>query len=554
MSENEQNVLIQERKQNDKKIARKIWLAVFLLLPSLVALISFVIIYNNLHFSPSNIYDITLYDEEGKIIASEQNYLRDAENEGLISLFSSVTENPSNPVEIPEHVLNAHKFYAVVNYLNTVNEYEFYFLPSTLEGYFRYNGNVYKMLDNVVEKFLLSRFAEDMYDNSEPPTMYSRVGDVIVPCEVNWNYKTVDGKYRTASSYTSTDDIFDYDMASALGFSFSIKPDLCNMDVYKGDLLIFSGSDRDASSLTFQKGEIVRVEVEAQWFYGSSKDFYGTVKYNFDVNITDRAEFYTNGNTFAIGSVLGISCSNINDLSKIEFTSEPSLPILPRFEVSGGNVVALLPILKETPLGEYNITLKYGAAVQTFVVNVTEAEKGDSIECSADAQKVRAALSESTLQEISRLTKFASDNSKGEKLFYGDFLDYSDEEIGALQYSSFGDIYVNGDEEYISDGHEYRFEKSGGVSVPALNGGKVIKTGYNDYLGNYVIISHGCGLSTWYAHLSTVDVNVGDFVVIEQTVGKTGESGLSSVENVMIFATLESEFINPAYLCGNHFD
>ena len=67
-------------------------------------------------------------------------------------------------------------------------------------------------------------------------------------------------------------------------------------------------------------------------------------------------------------------------------------------------------------------------------------------------------------------------------------------------------------------------------------------------------MSHGCGLATWYAHLSTVDVAVGDFVVRGEAVGKTGTSGLSSVENVMIYVTLDSAFMNPQYLCGKQFD
>ena len=552
MNANEHNALANAGKK--KKVARKIWLSVFLLLPSLIALVSFVIIYNNLYFSASNIYDITFYDAEGKVIGSEKNYLRDAEKDGLVALFSPVTESLSTVVSISEHTEPAHKFYATVKYMNAVNEYEFQFYPSAREGYCIHDGNAYRMVGSVVEKFLLSRFAENIYDNAEPPIMYNNAGDVIVPWRVDWNYKTVAGKYRKSTDYNFTEDILSYDMASALGVSFSIKPDICKINVYKGGELIFSGSDRDASALTFQKGEIVRVKVEAQWFYGSNEDFYGLVEYNFDVNITDRAEFYISGDSFPIGSLCSIVCANVKDVSKIEFTSEPSLPATPVFEMSSKNAVALLPILSSTKPGDYRITFKYGAAVQTFVITVNGLELGERLDSDIDAQRVRAAFTESVEQKMKELKQFAAENSRGEKLFYGSFLDYSNEEIGAVQYSSFGDVYVSSEREYMSKGHEYRFDNVGGVSIGVLNGGQVIKTGYNNYLGNYVIISHGCGLTTWYAHLSVIDVNVGDFVVREQTVGKTGTSGLSSVENVMIFAALESEFINPEYLCGMQID
>ena len=90
--------------------------------------------------------------------------------------------------------------------------------------------------------------------------------------------------------------------------------------------------------------------------------------------------------------------------------------------------------------------------------------------------------------------------------------------------------------------------------MPVLNSGQVIKTGYNEQLGNYVIVSHGCGLSTWYAHLSNIDVIEGSYVVKGETVGKTGTTGLSEAENVVVFAFLYGSFIDPSEICGKSFD
>ncbi len=554
MNDNEQNVAVGTHEESKKKTGRKIWLFVFLLLPSLIAFISFFVIYNNLYFSSSNIYNITLYDEEGNVIDSESNFLREAQKDGLVSLFSPITEGLTEPAVVPDYISTAHKFHAVVKYMNTVNEYDFYFFSGGGEGYCSYNGNTYIIGAKDVEKFLLSRFAESVYENSDPPLMYSISGDVIVPQYVSWNYKMVQGQYRSASSYASTDEVLVYDMASALGVSFSVEPDRCKINVYKDGALVFSGTSGEISSLAVQKGEMMQVEVEAQWYYSSNESFYGLIRYNFAVNVTDQAEFYLSDDTFALDSFCGIFCKNVKDASKIEFTSEPLLPAAPRFETSGDNVIAFLPILSSTTPGEYKITLKYGAATQSFLIEIKQIEKGAVLECNANSKTVTAALSEKTADEIQALRSFVSGNSKGEKLFYGNFLDYRSEEIGAEQYSRFGDIYKNPQKQYMSRGHEYRFAKSGGVGVYALNSGKVIRTGYNDFLGNYVIVSHGCGLSTWYAHLSTIDVFEGDYVVREQVVGKTGTSGLSSTENVMIFVTLGSEFIDPQYLCGKQFD
>ena len=90
--------------------------------------------------------------------------------------------------------------------------------------------------------------------------------------------------------------------------------------------------------------------------------------------------------------------------------------------------------------------------------------------------------------------------------------------------------------------------------MKVLNSGQVIKTGYNDYLGNYVVVSHGCGLATWYAHLSHIDVTQGSYVLKGETIGNIGRSGLSNSENVVVFVSLAGVFINPMYVCGNKFD
>ena len=64
MNDNEQNSVVDVPEGRAKRMGCKIWFAVFLLLPSLIAFLSFFVIYNNLYFSPSNIYDITLYDAD----------------------------------------------------------------------------------------------------------------------------------------------------------------------------------------------------------------------------------------------------------------------------------------------------------------------------------------------------------------------------------------------------------------------------------------------------------------------------------------------------------
>ena len=540
----------------NKSKARKAAIVILLVLPTLLAIVSFFLLYNNLYFSPSNIYDITLYGPDGELLGSERNFLRNAEKDGLVSLFSPITDSLKDTTRIPDDFDRTNHFRAEIQYMNMKNEYDFYFSFDDLTGYCTSGINSYKLAKSDTEKFLSSKYAESLYSVATPPVMYSISGDVIVPETVSWNYRTVGGYYNTVINCETTDKIITYDMSGSLGISFDKSPAKCTVRVFKGNEEVFYGDSEDLSYLSFEKGEVLRLEVKATWDQSAGIKYYGTTTYIFDATVNERAEFHLTGDTFAVDSFCGIFCTNVKDPSKIVFYSEPALPITPEFELSRENAVALLPIVPETPTGISKIILKYGATTQTFSINIKMRVGGITLECGAEPKTVEAAFSEETLSEIEELKALAAEKSKGEKLFYGEFLNYKDEQIGATVYSLFGDMYINekADKGYFSEGHEYRFDGVGGVSVGALNSGLVIKKGYNESLGNYVIVSHGCGLATWYAHLSTVDVAEGDYLVKGETVGKTGITGLSSVENVMIYVTLDASFMNPQYLCGKQFD
>ncbi len=70
-----------------------------------------------------------------------------------------------------------------------------------------------------------------------------------------------------------------------------------------------------------------------------------------------------------------------------------------------------------------------------------------------------------------------------------------------------------------------------GTTVVAAAGGTVIRAtsgGYNGGYGSVIIISHPNGTQTIYAHLSKVDVNVGQKVEQGQFIGRTGNTGKST--------------------------
>ena len=63
--------------------------------------------------------------------------------------------------------------------------------------------------------------------------------------------------------------------------------------------------------------------------------------------------------------------------------------------------------------------------------------------------------------------------------------------------------------------------------VPAANAGVVVFAEPLTIYGNAVIVDHGWGLQTLYAHLSRIDVKVGETVERGRELGRTGTTGLS---------------------------
>jgi hypothetical protein len=512
----------------------------------------FYVIYNNVNYSSGNIYDISLYDLEGNKIAEEKNFIVDAQKDGIISLFFPITENLTAKADIPDFVDQTNGFVASVSYMNTKNEYSFYFSIDDMLGYCVFNGESYKLSDTDTRKFLTSSYSESLYASADIPRLYTISGEPIIPKTVWWTYAIVSGDYAIANDNTTTNDIVVYDMSGALGLSFSTPPSECDITITKDKKVVYSGSYEDISQLAFEKGDLLHIDINADWSYSQAAEYYGNITYSFDITISDRAEFYLLGDNFAVNSFCTIFCYNVKDASKIIFESTPALSAEPEFILSRGTAIALLPIAKGTKNGEYEITLTYGAATEKFNINITKDIPRTYVECSIDEFTIKKAFEKSVTDEIDKLKQFVSDNSKGEKLFYGEFLDYT--ELGAYRYSKFGDVYNNPNKVYYIEGNEYRFLNQTDSGVQVLNSGQVIKTGYNDYLGNYVVVSHGCGLATWYAHLSHIDVTQGSYVLKGETIGNIGRSGLSNSENVVVFVSLAGVFINPMYVCGNKFD
>ncbi len=87
-----------------------------------------------------------------------------------------------------------------------------------------------------------------------------------------------------------------------------------------------------------------------------------------------------------------------------------------------------------------------------------------------------------------------------------------------------------------------------GTSVKAARGGTVLRAERIGTYGNCVIIDHGDGQETRYAHLSGILVNAGDEVVKGQEIARSGNSGRTTGPHLHFEIRVDGEPIDPMRL------
>ncbi len=82
-------------------------------------------------------------------------------------------------------------------------------------------------------------------------------------------------------------------------------------------------------------------------------------------------------------------------------------------------------------------------------------------------------------------------------------------------------------------------------AVPAGNAGVVALAEPVGIYGKTVILDHGYGLFSMYAHLSQITVNVGDLVARGDKLGHTGSTGMAGGDHLHFSMLVSDTFVNP---------
>ncbi len=153
---------------------------------------------------------------------------------------------------------------------------------------------------------------------------------------------------------------------------------------------------------------------------------------------------------------------------------------------------------------------------------------------------VNGQLREENAKQIVAICK----QSAGNKLWEGPFLRMKN----AAPMAAFGD-----DRTYLYDGKAVTKSVHLGVDlasterapIEAANHGIVLFTGYLGIYGNTVIIDHGLGLTSLYAHLSEISVKKGQEVKKGDPLGLSGSTGFAGGDHLHFAILVDGKFVNP---------
>jgi murein DD-endopeptidase MepM/ murein hydrolase activator NlpD len=126
---------------------------------------------------------------------------------------------------------------------------------------------------------------------------------------------------------------------------------------------------------------------------------------------------------------------------------------------------------------------------------------------------------------------------------------------GAATRATFGDKRT-----YIYNGKVIDHQRHLGVDlasvardrVQACNSGRVVFDGFMGIYGNVIIIDHGMGLQSLYAHLSQILAHTGDEVQRGQIIGLTGATGMAGGDHLHLGIILSGIPVNPVEWWDSH--
>lgn len=537
------DAVIREVHIMNKKILTVI-LIIALFIPSFIA----VGYYSSTKKEPENSSNVSVLSIED-LNGTKWNFSSDDEGEKriestkMINMFINMKKNASPVASLPEAMEGKSFFLVSLKSFGNESVYQYYFTTSPADAYIvDSSAAVFKISEAEATEFLSTQYSASLYGSTTTPRLI--VADTYIdPAVWVWNYETYDGSYLPLDTTEFvSNDVRSCTIDDGLKIGFTDMPDYVKITVKSGDEIIFDDSIEKIGELTLEGANNFDITVAAEWYQSEGKSYYGSASYRFTGNIIDPAVFYLGQTSVENGKFVCIGGKNVDDPSKIGFTSEPSINYTPTFFAEGDYVYALVPISYELENGSdqtFTFTLTYGNVTQTMNLTVESYKYGNSTSGATKAVE-KATYTEETIKEAEEaLLPVATTEVLSTHAFSGKFLE---DVVGAGStdkispgFGRYVTVSATGTK-YRHTGCDYNVKE--GTEVYAVNDGQVVYSGYLTATGYIVVVDHGWGLKSWYCHLSKNSVSVGDTVKKGDVIGLSGDTGFAAKNRTHVGLTV----------------
>lgn len=532
------------------KIAITVSIIALVLIPTIISV--FVGLWHS-NISRELYMKVSLYSED-TLLYEEDGDTNDVAFNSLVDIFDSILTNKKETIISGASISNRTPLRAVITQKNTVSEYKCYFSTDGIANYIiDESGKVYEVDSDSAMNFIASPYSYLLYKTAMPPELYTTAGETVSPTSIDWNYKNIYGNTFESPYSTITKDSLKYNMSGILGLSFEIEPDRSSVKIKKDGNAWDKwdgGSHNTLSEINVETGTSLQFEVTAFWNEKENRSFYGTAVYEFDVIVRDSAEFFIDKTSVSTGDFVIVSCKNILDEKKLSFTSSPDIGYSPKFYTDKETVYAIIPFGNDMSYNTYSLTFSYAAISKTIDVELTPPLEAPSVYTINPANYSLMLEYEESEKLLKGILQNTYQRSTNHIFCKEDFVDYTSDSAAVL--FGYGSIFNSkrSDTTITLNGAIYSLSSQGGAPVRSLNTGKVVDVGNSKFLGNYVIIDHGMGIRTLYGHLSAIYVDIGDYVLSSESIGRCGKLNKYMSDGVLIMCYVDLVPIDYTRLAG----
>lgn len=384
--------------------------------------------------------------------------------------------------------------------------------------------------------------------NSEEPKVNFYVNNEYKAFDysINWAYKDYFGKYienKFVFSENSENVIITKD--DELSIQCDLNFDEINYSIYQDDTLVSSGNTFDEALENVSEEGNYKIEIEGNWEEKEDVDYLGSVSSTAVLDFDLEPIISLNSENIPPGNVLFLYIDNVSDDETVEIETDAPVGSISK-GITGNRRTFILPVDIWAQEGSYNISLNISKDTSSY----TTLEKAFNVvsrDFPTQYLYISQEISDSTrndeaYEEFGEYVQKARSNISSKKLWEGQFeIPVKEDYVLTTDY---GEIrYVN-DEITYSRHSGLDLAAPEGTPVYSCNSGEVVLAKDMILTGNTIIIDHGLGLFTSYYHLSSMDVEAGDFIDKGDFVGEIGSTGFSTGPHLHWSISVLNTYVN----------